>query len=894
MRICPSCGRENADSRDFCDCGEYLRWEPTQHVQALKPAASSPSAASDAPSTPAAAPADRAASDPPTASLDPNVTLAPHAAAVASPPPSRPRGIDGMGSPAAGAPAAAPPGAATLLLRLPDDDGVDAGPTTISVKPGERGIVLGLIRNESGIVDNYDISVSGLPEGWWTVTPATAYLVPYGTSGSYEQEFQVHVHPPRTPQAHAKPWAFEVVATSRAYQTQVAGAPATVRIEPYQELASKVAPDRASGRLKARFVLTVRNRANAPAEVLLNAEDTDGECQFRFAEPSVTIQPGEGVEAPFTVFPPKQIWIGRPQDRPIRATATPAGVDTPVAPLPAIYRQRAWLPWWLSIVAPIAAALIALFILLQPKQTVVPNLKTAANVFDAQKKLTTAGLKLNPQVQTQAVANAKPGAIVDQDPAAGKKVKRGTAVSIVVAVGSGLVAVPNLAHLTPAVAGPTLAQLGLVLGTVAPQPNPNGIIASQYPPAQQKVKAGTPISVFLQPVVAAKAGASTNGSTNGSTTGNSSKQGAGAAKPVSVPSVAGGQGAVVAQQLSQLGLVPLITTQFSSQKQGTVVAVNPSGGSLPVGSKVTVTVSAGYPELIYDDGNVVYLEQNGDPKTAKPLTAGSSDEAAWSPDGNTIVYVQGPANAGQLMLLNLNQQGAQPIPLTNPASDDHDPAFAPSGNVLAFIDRKGGVGQLCFATIGQHTPINEQCTKHPGFDLGRRISWSNDGSSIITFGAETGHPEVHGLIEFQTNNPDRTNAGAWGSGYLITKPQWDAIDGAFSSDGKRVAIAANVAGSGYTLYLAPPLKSFDPAAIAGWVSSWGAQSIGACQVSWRSDGGVLAVMSSTNGCVPNGSGVSPRGFISQFDAANPAQGEISLASNAENPAWQPKSLSLGG
>ena len=35
MRICPSCGRENPDEADFCECGEYLRWEPTNVVRAV-------------------------------------------------------------------------------------------------------------------------------------------------------------------------------------------------------------------------------------------------------------------------------------------------------------------------------------------------------------------------------------------------------------------------------------------------------------------------------------------------------------------------------------------------------------------------------------------------------------------------------------------------------------------------------------------------------------------------------------------------------------------------------------------------------------------------------------------------------------------------------------------
>ena len=154
---------------------------------------------------------------------------------------------------------------------------------TTSVEPGSRATLLGLIRNQSEVVDNFDLSVRGLPEGWWTVTPATAYLVPYGTGGMYEQEMQIHVHPPRTPEAQARAWSFEVVAVSRAYGKEVAAAPATVTIGPYFEIATELRPERGTGRLKARYKLTVRNKANARTEVAVAAEDTDGACQFRFA-----------------------------------------------------------------------------------------------------------------------------------------------------------------------------------------------------------------------------------------------------------------------------------------------------------------------------------------------------------------------------------------------------------------------------------------------------------------------------------------------------------------------------------------------------------------------------------------------------------------------------------
>ena len=65
MRVCQSCGRENADERDFCECGEYLRWEPTNFVPAVSAPASEESTV------------EQAAAE----ELDPNVTVAADAAA---------------------------------------------------------------------------------------------------------------------------------------------------------------------------------------------------------------------------------------------------------------------------------------------------------------------------------------------------------------------------------------------------------------------------------------------------------------------------------------------------------------------------------------------------------------------------------------------------------------------------------------------------------------------------------------------------------------------------------------------------------------------------------------------------------------------------------------------
>ena len=80
-----------------------------------------------------------------------------------------------------------------------------------------------LVRNQSGIVDNYEIQVTGMPEEWWNVTPPSVYLVPFGApSGTYEQDVHINFSPPRSAEAEARIWEIEVIALSRA-QNEVTG-----------------------------------------------------------------------------------------------------------------------------------------------------------------------------------------------------------------------------------------------------------------------------------------------------------------------------------------------------------------------------------------------------------------------------------------------------------------------------------------------------------------------------------------------------------------------------------------------------------------------------------------------------------------------------------------------
>src|SRR5215212_7471831 len=333
MRVCASCGRENPDDRDFCECGEYLRWDPTGVVQAVTPevleaaeqhappAAPGPAAAPPGPAQPPH-PAARPASPPPAPARPGNGHGEPPAAAApaAAPVPTMRQPAVPVPAPAPAAPAQpAEADPAAITLRLPEGEQVHLGETlAIGAEPGGRARVLALVRNQSGIVDNYDLSVSGLPAEWYSVFPNTVYLVPFGTSGTYEQEVEIHFHPPRSAEAEARIWELEVVAESKAYHQRAATAPLHLGIHPCEEFKTKLEPERASGRRKAQFDVAVRNTANAPVTVALDAADADNELGYDFTPATIEIPPGQAVSSKMLVKPPRQKWIGRAEEKRIQ------------------------------------------------------------------------------------------------------------------------------------------------------------------------------------------------------------------------------------------------------------------------------------------------------------------------------------------------------------------------------------------------------------------------------------------------------------------------------------------------------------------------------------------------------------------------------------------------
>src|SRR4051795_11980820 len=574
MRTCQSCGKENPPDQDFCSCGEYLRWEPTGFVQAITPEMAAQAQAEAAP----AKPAEPAEAGNGHAAVPPPVTPAAspeagngHAAPPPPPPPAPPRStspVKAAPPPPAQPPAPIPsipktlvhgavpqpqmpaaaekPEGATIVLRLRDGDPAKGETLHQGVEPGQREQVLAMVRNQSGIVDNYDLAIDGLPEDWYSIYPATVYLVPFGSGGTYEQEVEIHLHPPRGPEAEARIWDLRVVAFSKATGgSEAASAPLALHISPYIETATSLRPQRKKGRRKAIFDVSVSNRANAPVLVALDGEDPDGELQFGFNRPPQEIPAGSSVVSQMQVRPPKQIWIGRAREHRLevktitgdeaaeRAAAEPVsaevrlqagpqpkkkwykrrppqvpgmypprvfkpqmyppdvnigpggisirkptfrapqvagpqmgsmnasqlakpgqlklpgrgGSGTPTAPLmptQGVFKQKPWLPWWLIPLLALLLLLLFLFLRSQPQNVLVPKVVGAKSTFDAEKTLTEAGLKLDPNKKEAPSDKVPAGMVLEQTPKAGAKVEKGTPVAVLIAVGTGKVNVPRI------------------------------------------------------------------------------------------------------------------------------------------------------------------------------------------------------------------------------------------------------------------------------------------------------------------------------------------------------------------------------------------------------------------------------------------------------------------
>ncbi len=194
---------------------------------------------------------------------------------------------------------------------------------------------------------------------------------------------------------------------------------------------------------------------------------------------------------------------------------------------------------------------------------------TGRPLNNAKKVLARAGLELD--VAAKAESDQAEGTILEQEPAAGQRVDRGTAVRVTIAVARPrTVAVPQLVGLASAQATEALTQAGLTarVGEVRPTPGAAaGTVAQQSPAAGTTVPVGSEVVLIL-----ASADAATE---------------VPELRRLSVDAATAAANAA-SLQLTVTGSTPAV------EELGTVVSQDPIPGSrVPAGSVVSVLISAG-------------------------------------------------------------------------------------------------------------------------------------------------------------------------------------------------------------------------------------------------------------------------------------------------------------
>ncbi len=159
-----------------------------------------------------------------------------------------------------------------------------------------------------------------------------------------------------------------------------------------------------------------------------------------------------------------------------------------------------WVLFWHIFGFTAFFALIALLIalLVTPRSTRVPSLAGLAEGA-AITAVTDASLRVGniTRVCSDTVAA---GLVINQDPAAGARVRRNSTVDLAVSTGPCTVAVPDVSGLTQADATASLASAGLATGSVTSQCSstvPAGSVISQSPAANTRVTPGSAVNLVV-------------------------------------------------------------------------------------------------------------------------------------------------------------------------------------------------------------------------------------------------------------------------------------------------------------------------------------------------------------------------------------------------------------
>jgi beta-lactam-binding protein with PASTA domain/predicted Ser/Thr protein kinase len=279
-------------------------------------------------------------------------------------------------------------------------------------------------------------------------------------------------------------------------------------------------------------------------------------------------------------------------------------------------RRRKWLIGGAAIAAlAIAAVLFAL--LRGPEQRAVPSV-IGKPLAVAQQQLEQAGFKVDIHSRPD---KAPKDNVIEQIPAAGKKVDKGSVVTVTVSSGPSTVKVPDVVGVTQATARGRIKRVGLkpAFRKESSTKIEAGLVVRTDPGAGIAIDRGSEVIVYVSS----------------------------GAKQVAVPDVIGLEQTEARQQLSDTGFNVIVEERSSDEPDGTVVRQSPAAGQrVDEGSTVTIIVSKGDLTRIPDVTGLTEREATAQIERAG-FKAGVRTRTVESPEQDGIVLSQSPRGTSQ-------------------------------------------------------------------------------------------------------------------------------------------------------------------------------------------------------------------------------------------------------
>jgi eukaryotic-like serine/threonine-protein kinase len=274
-------------------------------------------------------------------------------------------------------------------------------------------------------------------------------------------------------------------------------------------------------------------------------------------------------------------------------------------------RRRRW-RW--AIVGVLLAALVALAVwaLTRPAHSAVPAV-IGEDVGAATATLEGEGFEVDTD---EFPSSQRAGTVVEQDPRAGEEAEEGSTVLLSVSSGPGTAKVPGVDGLTEREATRKLDRAGFRVDPRHRFSNdvPSGRAVGTEPARGTKLEQDQVVTLLVS---------------RGSNL-------------VEVPSVLGLQQDEAESQIEDVGLLPNVETEDSTEPEGTVIAQDPGPGSAPRGSEVMITVSTGAGATVVS--SVIGESKQGGRATlrAQGLKVAVEKQDVTSPDDDGIVLEQAP------------------------------------------------------------------------------------------------------------------------------------------------------------------------------------------------------------------------------------------------------------